>query len=74
MVRRRHRHGSGRVLFAVKRSRGQLWSQALTDSTAYATVIDPSASGGDAGIVGVGRRHPKRFGQRAPRGGGNHRF
>jgi hypothetical protein len=74
MVRKRHRHGSGRVLFALKRSRGQLWTQALTDSVAYATVITPSSSGGDATIVGVSRRHPSRLRQHGPRGGGNHRF
>jgi hypothetical protein len=74
MVRRRHSHGPGRFLLAVKRSRGQLWTQALTERVAYATVINPSSSGGDATIVGVGRRHPKRLHQRAPRGGGNHRF
>jgi hypothetical protein len=74
MVRKRHRHGSGRVLLALKRARGQLWSQALTDSVAYATVINPSSSGGDAAIMGISRRHPTRLRQHAPRGGGNHRF
>jgi hypothetical protein len=74
MVRKRHSHGPGRVLFALKRSAGLLWSEALTDSVAYVTVITPSASGGDATIIGLSRRHPKRFHQRGPRGGGNHRF
>jgi hypothetical protein len=74
MVRRRHGHGPGRVLLSLKRSAGLLWSNALTDAVAYATVINPSASGGDATIVGVSRRHPKRLRQRPPRGGGNHRF
>jgi hypothetical protein len=74
MVRRRHARGPGRVLLTLKRSRGLLWSNALTDAVAYATVINPSASGGDATIVGVSSRHPKRLRQRAPRGGGNHRF
>ena len=37
---------------------------------------DPAAErrNPDATIVGVSRRHPKRFQQRGPRGGGNHRF
>lgn len=74
MVRRRHRHGSGRVLFTVKRSAGQLWSNALTDALAYVTVINPGTAGGDASIVGVSRAHPKRLRERGPRGGGNHRF
>jgi hypothetical protein len=74
MVRRRHAHGAGRVLFSLGRSKGALWSNALTDSTAYATVLQPSSNNPDATIVGIGRRHPKRFHQGGPRGGGNHRF
>jgi hypothetical protein len=74
MVRSRHDRGPGRVLLSVKGSAGLLWSNALTDGVAYATVINPSASGGDATVVGVSRRHPKRLRQRPPRGGGNHRF
>jgi hypothetical protein len=74
MVRRRHAHGAGRVLLSLGRSKGQLWSNALTDSVAYATILQPSSNNPDASIVGVGRRHPKRFHQRGPRGGGNHRF
>jgi hypothetical protein len=74
MVRRRHAHGSGRVLFSLGRSHGVLWSNALTGSIAYATILQPSSSNADATIVGVGRRHPKPFHQRGPRGGGNHRF
>jgi hypothetical protein len=74
MVRGRHRHGSGRILFTLKRSAGDLWSDALTDSVAYLTVLHPSASNADATIIGVGRRHPKPLRERGPRGGGNHRF
>jgi hypothetical protein len=74
MVRRRHAHGFGEVLFSLARSRGQLWSDALTGSVAYATVLQPSARNADASIVGVSRRHPKRLRQHGPRGGGNHRF
>jgi hypothetical protein len=74
MVRRRHAHGAGRVLFSVARSKGVLWSNALTGSLAYATILQPSANNPDATIIGVGRKHPKRFRQRGPRGGGNHRF
>jgi hypothetical protein len=74
MVRRRHRGGSGRVLLTVKRSAGLLWSNALTEDVAYATVINPSATGGDATILEVSRRHPKRLRRQRPRGGGNHRL
>jgi hypothetical protein len=74
MVRGRHRHGAGRILFTLKRSGGQLWSSALTDSVAYVTVLHPSSGNADATIVGVGRKHPKRLREHAPRGGGNHRF
>ncbi|HEY1238648.1 MAG TPA: hypothetical protein VGE91_09930 [Solirubrobacterales bacterium] len=74
MVRRRHAHGAGRVLLSVARSKGVLWSNALTGAVAYATILHPSSGNPDATIVGVGRKHPKRFHQRGPRGGGNHRF
>jgi hypothetical protein len=74
MVRGRHRHGAGRILFTLKRSRGELWSEALTDSVAYVTILEPSASKADATIVGVSRRHPRKLHERGPRGGGNHRF
>jgi hypothetical protein len=74
MVRGRQRHGTGRVLFTLKRSAGVLYSDALTDSVAYVTVLNPDGADADATIVGVSRRHPKRFRERAPRGGGNHRF
>ncbi len=74
MVRGRHRHGAGRILFTLKRSAGSLWSEALTDSVAYVTVLRPSAENADATIIGVSRRHSKRFREHGPRGGGNHRF
>jgi hypothetical protein len=74
MVRGRHRHGPGRILFTLKRSRGELWSEALTNSLAYVTILEPSASKADASIVGVSRRHPRKLHERGPRGGGNHRF
>jgi hypothetical protein len=74
MVRGRHRHGAGRILFTLKRSAGALWSGALTDSVAYVTELHPSASNADATIIGVSRKHPKRLREPGPRGGGNHRF
>jgi hypothetical protein len=74
MVRGRRRHGAGGVLFTLKRSAGQLWSDALTDWLAYVTILNPSAANADATIVGVSRRHPKKLRERGPRGGGNHRF
>jgi hypothetical protein len=74
MVRKRRAHGAGRVLLSLGRSKGVLWSNALTGSRTYVTILQPSAKDPDASIVGVSRRHPKRFHQRGPRGGGNHRF
>ncbi|HSR26796.1 MAG TPA: hypothetical protein VLW53_24825, partial [Candidatus Eisenbacteria bacterium] len=74
MVRGLRRHGPGRVLLDLRPSAGTLWSDALTDSAAYVTVLEPAASGADATIIGVGRAHPKRLREHAPRGGGNHRF
>ncbi len=74
MVRRRHSHGSGRILLSLKRSAGLLASDALTGSNAYVTVLDPRADNADATIVGVSRRHPKLLREHGPRGGGNHRF
>jgi hypothetical protein len=74
MVRRRHAHGSGRVLLSLGRSRGILWSNALTGSVAYATILEPSSNNADATIVSASRRHSKSFRPRAPRGGGNHLF
>jgi hypothetical protein len=74
MVRGRHRHGAGRILFTLKRSAGDLYSDALTGSVAYVTVLKPDGANTDATIVGVSRKHPKRLRDRAPRGGGNHRY
>jgi hypothetical protein len=74
MVRGRHRQGAGRVLFTLKPSAGTLASDALTDSIAYVTLLNPSATNADASIIGVSRRHPKALREHGPRGGGNHRF
>jgi hypothetical protein len=74
MVRSRHEHGSGRILFTLKRSAGVLYSEALTDAVGYVTILEPDGAKADATIVGVSRRHPKRLRERGPRGGGNHRF
>ncbi len=74
MVRGRHRHGSGRILLTLKRSAGVLYSDALTGSVAYVTILKPDGANADATIIGVSRRHPKRLRDHAPRGGGNHRY
>ncbi len=68
MVRGRQQHGAGRVLFALKRSAGMLWSDALTDSLGYVTILKPSSGNADATIVGVSRKHPRRLREPAPRG------
>ncbi|MFL5908245.1 MAG: hypothetical protein ACJ75Z_11710, partial [Solirubrobacterales bacterium] len=74
MIRRRHSHGAGRVLLTLSRSAGDLGPEALTASSAYVTVFNPSAGSPDATIYQVPRGHTKRLRQRGPRGGGNHRF
>ncbi|HEX5820257.1 MAG TPA: hypothetical protein VFY30_00675 [Solirubrobacterales bacterium] len=74
MVRARHGHGAGRVLLTVKRSQGTLWSDALTDSVAYVTLLEPSAGTPDATILGASRARPRPLRDHAPRGGGNNRF
>jgi hypothetical protein len=73
MIRRFRGHGPGRVLLALKRRFGQLWSTALTDGSAFVTVLEPGTASANARIVQVDRKG-KRFRRRAPRGGGNHRF
>jgi hypothetical protein len=73
MIRRLRGKGPGRVLLALKRRFGQLWSTSLTEGNAFVTVIEPGAGGTNARIVRVDRKG-KRLGRRAPRGGGNHRF
>lgn len=73
MIRRFRGHGPGRVLLALKRRFGQLWSSALTEGFAFVTVLEPGTVGANARIVQVDRKG-KRLGRRAPRGGGNHRF
>jgi hypothetical protein len=74
MVRGRHRHGQGRVLFSLARSAGTLWSTALTENSAYVTILGSGAEHPDARIVALPRRHGKRLHQRGPRGGGNHKY
>jgi hypothetical protein len=73
MIRRVRGHGPGRVLLALKRRFGQLWSSALTGGFAFVTVLEPGTGGANARILQVDRKG-KRLGRRAPRGGGNHRF
>ena len=74
MVRGRHRHGPGRVLLSRGHSAGWLYSEAITDRSAYVTILEPRSSSADATIVGVSRRHPGHLHDSAPRGGGNHRY
>jgi hypothetical protein len=74
MIRKRHAHGSGRVLLTLRRRGGMLWSQSLTPQTAYVTVFTPGAANPDATIYQLPRGHTKRLREHGPRGGGNHRF
>jgi hypothetical protein len=75
MIRRRHRGGPGRVLITMRRRRGQLWTTALGERYAFATVINPGPNGAGAHIVKRARKHAKHAHlNHRPRGGGNHRF
>jgi hypothetical protein len=74
MVRRLRRHGSGRVLFTLGADQGTMWSDALSPSAGYVTLIYPSAQGADARILVIPLGRSKRLRQRGPRGGGNHLF
>jgi hypothetical protein len=74
MVRRVRGGGAGRVLYSIPSSSGTLWSSALTDSTAYVTVLNPSASNAGASIAGISRAHPLRLHDHPPRGGGGNRY
>jgi hypothetical protein len=73
MIRPLRGRGPGRVLLAVRRRTGVLWTSALVPGSAYVTVMKPSATGRDATIVRVDRKG-KRLRRKAPRGGGNHKF
>jgi hypothetical protein len=74
MIREFRGHGPGRVLLALKRRFGQLWSSALTEGSAFVTVLEPGTAAANARIVQVDRKG-KRLRRRAPHhGGGNIRF
>ena len=66
MIRRFRGHGPGRVLLALKRRFGQLWSSALTDGSAFVTVLEPGTAGANARIVQVDRKG-KRLAGAPPR-------
>ncbi len=73
MIRSRGKGGPGRSLMSTRRGIAQIWSTALTDDIAYATVLGYSAQSPDARIMKTDLQG-KRIRRRAPRGSGNHRF
>ena len=73
MIRRRGKGGPGRSLLSVRRGRAQVWSTALTEDSAYATLLGYSAQTPGARIVKTDLKG-KRVRRRGPRGGGNHKF
>jgi hypothetical protein len=73
MIRRRGKGGPGRSLLNVRRGSAQVWSTALTEQFAYATLIGASAQTPSSRIVKTDRKG-KRLSRRAPRGPGNHKF
>ena len=62
VIRRLKRRGGGHRVFGVKRSRGTLWSTALTDGAAYVTLLRPAAEGPGAEVVRVplGKKKKKK--------------
>ncbi len=66
--------GAGHVLLSVRQVRAQLWTTALSGSSAFATVLAPGAGG--SSIVEVPLSDAKRRGRLSPRpfGGGNHKL
>jgi hypothetical protein len=74
MIRSLRRGGPGRILLKVGRGNALVWSTALTEGAAYATLLSPGAQGSGARIVEVSRKGGKRPRSRPPRGPGNHKF
>jgi hypothetical protein len=74
MIRSLRRGGPGRILLKVRRGNALVWSTALTEQAAYATLLSPGAQSAGARIVQVSRKGGKRPRRRAPRGPGNHKF
>ena len=73
MLRGRGKGGPGRSILSVPRGNAQVWSTALTDDAAYATLLGYSAGTPGARIVKTDLSG-KRIRRRGPRGGGNHKF
>ena len=74
MVRGRHRHGAGRVLFTLKRADGVLCSDALTGAVAYVTILQPDGATPTRRSSASAASTPSASASTRPRGGGNHRF
>ena len=53
MIRIRERRGRGHGVFGLKRSNGLIWSTALTEGAAYATILHPSATNPGAELVEI---------------------
>ena len=73
MIRARGKGGPGRSILSVRRGKAQVWSTALTEDAAYATLLGYSSQSPAARIVKTDRKG-KRVRRRGPRGGGNHKF
>jgi hypothetical protein len=73
MIRRRGKGGPGRSLLRVRRGNALVWSTALTEDSAYATLIGSSSQTPEARIIKTDRKG-KRIRRHGPRGPGNHKF
>jgi hypothetical protein len=59
MMRRRTKRGRGKVLHAIGRRKGVLWSTGLTAGAAYVTVLRASATDPGARLIRVGTKKKK---------------
>jgi hypothetical protein len=73
MIRSRGKGGPGRSLMSTRRGNAQIWSTALTEDSAYATLLGYSSQSPDARIMKTDLKG-KRIRRRGPRGPGNHKF
>jgi hypothetical protein len=60
MMRKRKKRGRGKVLHAIGRRKGVLWSTDLTGGAAYVTILRPSATDPGARVLRVGTKKKKK--------------
>ena len=60
MMRKRRKRGRGKVLHAISRRKGVLWSTDLTGGAAYVTILRPSATDPGARVIRVATKKKKK--------------